>query len=48
MLRYYEDMTETQIADVLGVGVGSVRSGSWRGLERLRDQLSIDIKDQHV
>lgn len=48
VLRFYEDMTEAQIADLLGVSVGSVRSGSWRGLERLRIELSLDIKDQHV
>jgi len=48
VLRYYEDMNEAQIADALGVGVGSVRSGSWRGLERLRNELFIDSKDQHV
>ncbi len=48
VLRYYEDMNEAQIADALGVGVGSVRSGSWRGLERLRNELFIESKDQHV
>lgn len=48
VLRFYEDMSEAQIAELLGVGVGSVRSGSWRGLERLRNELSIDTKDQHV
>jgi len=48
VLRFYEDMSEAQIADLLGVGVGSVRSGSWRGLERLRNELFIDTKDQHV
>lgn len=48
VLRFYEDMSEAQIADVLAVGVGSVRSGSWRGLERLRNTLSIDTEDQHA
>jgi len=48
VLRFYEDMSEAQIADLLAVGVGSVRSGSWRGLERLRNTLSIDTEDQHA
>lgn len=48
VLRFYEDMSEAQIADLLGVGVGSVRSGSWRGLERLRHAVSIDTEDQHA
>jgi len=48
VLRFYEDMSEAQIADLLAVGVGSVRSGSWRGLERLRNAVSIDTEDQHV
>lgn len=48
VLRFYEDMSEAQIADLLAVGVGSVRSGSWRGLERLRHAVSIDTEDQHA
>jgi RNA polymerase sigma-70 factor (sigma-E family) len=48
VLRYYEDMGESQIADLLGVGVGAVRSGSWRGLERLRNSLALDTEDQHA
>lgn len=48
VLRFYEDMTEAQIADLLDIGVGSVRSGSWRGLKRLRNSLAIDPEDQHV
>lgn len=48
VLRFYEDMSEVQIADLLAVGVGSVRSGSWRGLERLRNTMSIDTEDQHA
>jgi len=38
VLRFYEDMSEKQIADVLGIGVGTVRSSAWRGLERLRTE----------
>lgn len=48
VLRFYEDMSEAQIADLLAVRVGSVRSGAWRGLERLRNTLSIDTEEQHA
>jgi len=48
VLRFYEDMSEAQIAQLLGVGVGSVRGGSWRGLERLRKTLALDTEDQHA
>lgn len=36
VLRYYEDMTETQIADVLGLSIGAVKSHASRGLAALR------------
>lgn len=36
VLRYYEGMTEGEIADVLGVSVGTVRSQTAKGLTRLR------------
>jgi len=48
VLRFYEDMTEAQIADLLRVRVGSVRSGSWRGLQRLRTTIAITTEDQHA
>ncbi len=41
-------MTEAQIADLLRVRVGSVRSGSWRGLQRLRTTIAITTEDQHA
>jgi RNA polymerase sigma-70 factor (sigma-E family) len=37
VLRYYEDLTERQIADALGVSVGTVKSQARDGLARLRD-----------
>ncbi|MDL4816906.1 SigE family RNA polymerase sigma factor [Actinomadura opuntiae] len=37
MLRYYEDMSEAEIADVLGVSVGTVKSTVSRAMSRLRD-----------
>lgn len=36
VLRYYEDLTETDAARVLGVGVGTVKSTHRRALARLR------------
>jgi RNA polymerase sigma-70 factor (sigma-E family) len=40
VLRFYEDLTETQTADVLGCAVGTVKSLVSRGLEQLRTNLS--------
>ncbi|MBQ1024062.1 SigE family RNA polymerase sigma factor [Micromonospora sp. C95] len=39
VLRYWEDLTETQIADALGCSVGTVKSQSSRALARLRTAL---------
>jgi RNA polymerase sigma-70 factor (sigma-E family) len=40
VLRYYEDLSEAQTAEVLGCAVGTVKSLVSRGLERLRIDLS--------
>jgi RNA polymerase sigma-70 factor (sigma-E family) len=40
VLRYYEDLTEAQTADVLGCAVGTVKSLVSRGLDQLRAGLS--------
>jgi RNA polymerase sigma-70 factor (sigma-E family) len=42
MLRYYEDMTEAEVAEVLGVSVGTVKSTVSRAVAKLR----IDIELQ--
>jgi RNA polymerase sigma-70 factor (sigma-E family) len=39
VLRYFEDLTEAQIAQTLGCSVGSVKSQASRGISRLRAQL---------
>jgi RNA polymerase sigma-70 factor (sigma-E family) len=39
VLRYYEDLTEAQTAEVLGCAVGTVKSLVSRGLERLRTEI---------
>ncbi|KQZ75464.1 SigE family RNA polymerase sigma factor [Nocardioides sp. Root151] len=37
VLRFYDDLTETQTADVLGVAVGTVKSQTHLALRRLRE-----------
>ncbi len=37
VLRYYEGRTDPEIADILGISVGTVKSGIWRSLRRLRE-----------
>jgi RNA polymerase sigma factor (sigma-70 family) len=38
-LRYFEDLSEAQVADLLGCSTGTVKSSASRGLARLRDRL---------
>ena len=37
VLRYFEDLSEQQVADVLGISLGTVKSQAHRGLVRLRE-----------
>jgi RNA polymerase sigma-70 factor (sigma-E family) len=39
VLRYYEDRSEAEIADLLGVSPGTVKSHASRALDALRDAL---------
>jgi RNA polymerase sigma-70 factor (sigma-E family) len=39
VLRFYEDHTEAEVAQLLGLQVGTVKSRAHRALARLRDQL---------
>ncbi|MEV2238170.1 SigE family RNA polymerase sigma factor [Micromonospora sp. NPDC049891] len=39
VLRYYEDLPERQVAEVLGCSVGTVRSRTHRAVSRLREVL---------
>lgn len=42
VLRYYEDLSEADTAQALGVAVGTVKSLVSRGIERLRKELPDD------
>lgn len=42
VLRYYEDLSEADTAQALGVAVGTVKSMVSRGMQRLRDELPED------
>jgi RNA polymerase sigma-70 factor (sigma-E family) len=42
VLRYYEDLSESDIADVLGCSRGTVKSQAAKALERLRHSLSTE------
>jgi RNA polymerase sigma-70 factor (sigma-E family) len=43
-LRYFDDLSETQVAEILGCSVGTVKSTSSRALERLRSVLVAQTK----
>ena len=42
VLRYFEDLSEAEVARILGCSVGSVKSQASRGLARLRTVLTAD------
>ncbi|MEV7980056.1 SigE family RNA polymerase sigma factor [Streptomyces sp. NPDC086519] len=43
VLRYYEDLSEVQTAEVLGVSVGTVKSAVSRALGKLREDPELDL-----
>ncbi len=45
VLRYYEGRTDPEIADVLNISVGTVKSSIWRALRRLREDESLASQD---
>jgi RNA polymerase sigma-70 factor (sigma-E family) len=45
VLRYYEDLSEQQIADVLGCSTGNVKSTAHRALQALRAALGTDGRE---
>jgi RNA polymerase sigma factor (sigma-70 family) len=42
VLRYFEDLTEADIAAVLGCSPGAVKTHAARGLGRLRKSISLE------
>jgi RNA polymerase sigma-70 factor (sigma-E family) len=48
VLRYFEDLTEQQVADVLGVSVGTVKSQGHKALARLRVSCAHLVPDREA
>jgi RNA polymerase sigma-70 factor (sigma-E family) len=46
VLRYFEDLTEAQVADVMACSVGTVKSTTARALERLRGDAGLQDGDR--
>lgn len=46
MLRYFEDMTEPEIAQTLGVSIGTVKSTVSRAMAKLRGDLVVTARPQ--
>ncbi|UPK77216.1 hypothetical protein MU582_21130 [Nocardioidaceae bacterium SCSIO 66511] len=44
-LRYLEDLSVKQVAEIRDIAEGTVKSQSKRALDRLRDQLTVDSND---
>ena len=42
VLRYYEDLSEADTAEALGIPIGTVKSTVSRGMNRLREELTRD------
>ncbi|MEV0266496.1 SigE family RNA polymerase sigma factor [Streptomyces sp. NPDC050617] len=43
VLRYYEGRTDPEIAEILGISVGTVKSSIWRSLRRMRDDEALSL-----
>lgn len=40
VLRYWQDLSEAEVADMLGCSVGTVKKATWRALKTMRAHLS--------
>lgn len=40
VLRFYDDLSEAETAHALGISVGSVKSQTSRGLDRMREAIT--------
>jgi RNA polymerase sigma-70 factor (sigma-E family) len=45
VLRYFEDLPEAQVAELMGCGVGSVKTHVHRGVQAMRRLLPADLRD---
>jgi DNA-directed RNA polymerase specialized sigma24 family protein len=48
VLRFYLDLSEAEVARLLGVPQGTVKSWTHRGLARLRTRLSTQFGDDQL
>jgi RNA polymerase sigma-70 factor (sigma-E family) len=48
VLRYFEDLSEAQVADLLGCSIGTVKSSASRGIARLRALLTASKSETEV
>jgi DNA-directed RNA polymerase specialized sigma24 family protein len=48
VLRYFQDLTETETAAVLGCTVGTVKSQHAKAMRRLRSDGSVGLSDQEA
>jgi RNA polymerase sigma-70 factor (sigma-E family) len=48
VLRYWEELNEAETAEVMGCAVGTVKSATSRGLQRLRELSGIDSAGQQA
>ena len=48
VLRYWEDLPEAEVAEILGCSVGTVKSTASRGLARLRATFRDDVSGYHT
>lgn len=47
VLRYYEQMTEAEVADALGISIGTVKSQCSRAMSTLRERVPVHLHPAH-